>query len=296
MKLLFAILLAAGIAAIGLGLGPLSLDSKPLGFSVAAAGALTCLAIAIWVPGFMTRREERQKQDDLARAEEMANRIAMTGESFDLSDTFRSFLITLTITAFPAITFFALPTPLPPPVMVFGSIFTVLAFFAWASFIPRLQAPALSLSRTGLKSALHGSIPWEEVKGVNLSQVTSRGAKIHTLEFLIPNIASFRPQMHPSGRLFRSLAFGRIRTMLRFSVTPRQAAFTEHLARGLLKRATGRSGHWIPDMPGFSEELEETEKFLEELESLDVRADPQRALEIAQRHEAALKRIKAQRK
>lgn len=288
MRLLFGILLFAGIGAIAYGLGALAPENERQGLTVAGAGALTCLALAIWAPRILRERAALQKQADIKRAEDLAERISMTGEAINVSGVFRSLVLTLLATAVPVLVV-AIPEPPPPFVIGMACFFGILAMFGWLSVIPRLTAPTLSLTRTGMKTALYGFVPWEEVKGIYLSEATSKGVTIFHLEVLVPEIARLRSQMHPFGRVFRALAFGQSRTVIRFSLSRKEAVFTEHLALALLKRATGRSNRWVPGMPELRADLEREEKFFEELKRIDISNDPERALELLRQHEAEKK-------
>lgn len=284
MKILFGILLAAGIAAIGLGLGPVSDHDRLLGFALAAAGFALTLAIAIWVPRFMNRREARQRDADVERATRVAEGIAKTGEHHDIGRRGSGLLLTLVLaTATAGFGYFAFRAP-SVPLIAFTLLGALFLFFAALIAIPALGAVPISMTREGMKTALYGFISWDQIEGLGLYTLTSRSSAQHYLELGVPDIDEHRSRMHPCGRMLRRFAFGQARSLVRFRLSRKDAVFAEHLAASLWEHHTGRKNVWAPGNRQLSQELQEQNELLAQLNRPSMLADPEKAVRLLERH------------
>jgi hypothetical protein len=227
----------------------------------------------------MERRESAQKEAGIQRAEQVAERLALAGQSFDIGGRVGGLIVAILLTAIPAGIFcFALEAPSGVMLLV-GGLTAVVAFFAWVAVLPNLTAAPMSLTPAGMKTALYGFIPWEEVGGLDL--FTTRG--LHEIEFSVPNLEALRSQMHPCERIHRLFAFGSA-GVLRFRFSRADAMFAHDLASLLWQQRTGRTNSWVARNPRLTAELREEHAFLDRLNRPDVRANPEKALELLKQH------------
>src|SRR5688572_21776311 len=235
MKILFGILLAAALAAIGLGMRLFEEGRSGGGLLLGAVGLATTLWIAVFVPRFMNRCEEKRKREGIARAGELADRLTVTGERFDVSG--RSGIIAaLGLSAVAVILLRIWSIDLTAYVL--GILALLSALVLWMTVLPKIGRPFLSVSREGLEAPMYGTIAWEAIEGLVLTTRHSKFGTHHALELSVPQLGQLAPQMHPCARILYGLTFGNSRRVarMRLRFTRESPHFVHKLIEALWER------------------------------------------------------------
>ena len=173
-----------------------------------------------------------------------------------------------------------------------GSLFLALSVIALSRSLARPGKPACELDRNGFASPVHGQIPWREVEGVHLQQVTHRGTTTSILFFRVPRYQQIVSDIHWTERLFALFALGALRrgvVGVQLNGSKENPKTIYAVARFLWKQATGLDYEWNPMM---SDDFNETLKRMGEQDRIlkNALADPEGELAVLERALASLER------
>jgi hypothetical protein len=276
MKILFGILLAAAIAAVGWSLALVDKGNSG-GLLLGAAAVAAIAAIAVFVPRYMNRREEDRKRDGIARARELADRLAMTGERFDVPG--RSGIIAaLVISAVAAGLLRAGSLDLTAAVLGVLALLTALGL--WMTVLPKIGRPFLTVSREGLEAPMYGAIAWEAIEGLVLTTRHSKFGTHHALELSVPQLGQLAPQMHPCARILYGLSVGNSRRVarMRLRFARESPHFVHELIETMWERRTGRRNWWQPHDPELSRHFQRMSATTDALRNMRADENPNAAL------------------
>jgi hypothetical protein len=276
MKILFGILLAAALTAVALGLR-LHEEGSPGGLLLGALGAAAIAGIAVFVPRYMHRREEDRKRAGILRARELADRLTMTGERFDVPG--RSGIIAalgMTAIAVPLLGAWSMNLT----AAVLGMLALLSALVLWMTVLPKIGRPFISVSREGLEAPMYGTIAWDAVEGLVLTTLHSKFGAHHALELSVPELGQLAPRMHPCARILYALSFGNSRQVARLRLRFARASphFVHELAETLWERKTGRKNWWHPHDPELSMHLRRAREMTAALRNMPAEENPDVAL------------------
>jgi hypothetical protein len=251
------------------------------GILLGAVGVATIAGIAVFLPRYMNRREDARKRDGIARAREVADRLAMTGERFDVPGR-SGIIVALVMSAIAAGLLRAASVDLTAAVL--GVLALVSALVLWMTVLPKIGRPFLSISPEGLEAPMYGVIAWNAIEGLVLTTQRSKFGTHHALELSVPQLGQLAPRMHPCGRILYGLSFGRSRRVarMRMRFARESPHFVHELVETLWNRKTGRKNFWLPNDAELSSHLQRMNDMTVALE--DRRAD--------ERPEAALARLR----
>lgn len=239
LQILFGLLLAAGVAAVGLGFGSLADSYRLLGDAVGIGGIALITGVFIWLPVYGRREQESAKQSALRRGEQTAERILLRGESFQVREgSLLPLAIVLTLAAgIAGYSDFRAPSI---GAHVSGGLVVLGALYAWLSSIPRMRAPLMRFERDGVHTGPYGFLRWEAVEDMNLIRDADQ-ALTYTLELRVPRADELLVQVDAGRQSFRSSSCGLSGNTLRFSVPAEDAHELHRLALTLWQRGSGRN-------------------------------------------------------
>lgn len=121
--------------------------------------------------------------------------------------------------------------------------------------IPQIGKPAITLTRSGFKTATSPDIPWRLVDGVHyserlLSSNDSEAAPVGTLTFSVPTLSQEATRFSLLLRLLHGLPGqrSRARIIVTLRKTSEPPSAVGRLAEHLWMQSTGRTNDWNPNM------------------------------------------------
>jgi hypothetical protein len=168
------------------------------------------------------------------------------------------------------------------PLVFGGSLFLAAIAIALPRSLASPGKPACELDRNGFVTPVHGRMPWREVSGIHLHQVTHRGA---TTSFLFFRVARFRhiaADIHWSERVLALFGLGALRrgivgVPLKGADENPETIYA--VARFLWKQATGLDHQWNPMMSDdYNEAAQRVAEITSRLSDPDVLEHPNQAL------------------
>jgi len=246
----FALLLAV-IGFILLGIGLVLTREHPAMLALGVAGA----AITYFAYSMDRRREKTVEAQNGKKIELRIEALAKTpwknGKSLEVKTGSTNVLIALLILAASVLfAYSSASAPEPRWGMLIGSVlFSAFVLFALIRILPSMGKPALVLNIHGFKTPLHGIIPWREVGGINLQQITLRGSTTNTLSFQVENYAKVTKCIHWTERVLAVFGLG----VLKHKVIPvllnsasEEPKTVYAIASLLWQQNTGMNHEWNP--------------------------------------------------
>ncbi|WP_434514250.1 hypothetical protein AB6Q56_17095 [Dechloromonas sp. ARDL1] len=269
----FALLLAV-IGLLLLGIGIALAREYPAMLAIGLAGA----AISYFAYSLDKRREkllqEKHAKEIKFRVEALAKAPWENGKSLEVKTSSTNVLITfLMLIASVLFAYSSASAAEPRWGMFVGSVLlATFVFLALFRIFPGMGKPALVLSIRGFQTPLHGIVPWCEVGGINLQQITLRGTTTNTLNFQVENYAKGVGHIHWTDRVLAVFGLG----VLKRKVIPiplngasEEPETVYAIARLLWQQNTGMSHEWNPM---FSNEFNQAARRVHEF--LDHYKDP----------------------
>jgi hypothetical protein len=253
-------------------------------------GVLGIWVVFVWRERASARVEKAQAQRNLARLPELERQM-QSGQPVEIAGSSGIGLCLVMLIIAGLVTWWAVSQP-GWQVIAAAVLMWVIALLSALSVAPLLGKPILRIAHDGVETPAYGKLLWDEVDGIDLGEVRSKGQTIsYRLHLLVPNLAERREQMHPATRLQRRLflfLMPRAELRLRLSRTSESPQFILTLCQRAWTRCTGKKAVWSTLVSAeMLADLRDGERQLSELERAGALAetDPAAATAILDRLE-----------
>lgn len=138
------------------------------------------------------------------------------------------------------------------PFFLLGLFFLGISVIALPRTLASLFRPALELNKYGFVTPIHGTISWQDVSGVYLQAITSRGTTSYALSFRVDHYRQIVKDIHWTERLLYFIGLGAARrgiVGLPLRDGDEMPETIEAVARFLWSQATGQHHNWNPMLP-----------------------------------------------
>lgn len=128
-----------------------------------------------------------------------------------------------------------------------GAFFLALIAIALPRSLASLGKPLLELDRDGFAMPIHGRIPWREVSGVDLHQITHRGMTTSILFFRVMRYQHIVASIHWTERVMAAFGLGAVARGIvgaPLAIAKENPETVYAVARFLWKQATGHDYDW----------------------------------------------------
>lgn len=251
-------------------------------------GVLGIWVVFVWRERASARAEKAQAQRNLARLPELQRQM-QSGLPVEIAGSSGIGLCLVLLIVAGLMTWWAVSQP-GWQVIALAVLMWIIALLSALSVAPLLGKPILRIAHDGVETPAYGKLLWDEIDGIDLGEVRSKGQTIgYRLHLLVPNLAEHREQMHPATRLQqRTFLMPRGELRLWLSRTSESPQLILTLCQRAWTRRTGKKAVWSTLMSAeMLADVRDGERQLAELERAGTLAatDPAAATAILDRLE-----------
>lgn len=245
-------LLVSGAALIGFGLWAFHSNAIYLGLTVAIGLGLLIVAI-LYDKRHMQQLKVKRLTDINQRIAELTRKPWLSDQNLQIQRSKTVVFLALLMSVASAMLIQAgLTMPLISwPYLLGGLVFLAITAIALSRFYVGIGKPSCEFNRNGFTTPIHGFIPWKEVMGICLHEVSTRGNTYYTLLFSVENYAKIVTNIHWTDRMFGFFGVGAMErgvVGVQLNKQKEQPEVIYAVAKYLWKQATGFDYDWNPSL------------------------------------------------